>query len=142
MTYDDLDNHLPAAGSIDRAAVPLGMYLAWCANLGLLSTAFQQAHERLVLRLRYREITGSELLVAGCGGSLTSDVLSEAGCAFTRTYLSGFLADCRAVFGEDVYGVQDDWSQYDRIAPVLTKKYMTGRADPVDSGKRWWQIWR
>ncbi len=149
MIYDSLAHHLPAAGSIDRAAVPLGMFVAFCANLGLVSASFAQRHETLLLRLRYREITGSELLTAGCGGELQRDMLSEAGQAFADRYLDRYMEDFRSVFGNDVYAVADSWQQYDRIAPVLMRELHGAdparkrRAGSTDSReKRWWQIWR
>lgn len=148
VVYDDLDHHLAAAGSIERACVPMGMYLAWCANLHLVSEQLQHSCETLLLRLRYREVTGSELLIAGCGGRLTSDCLNAHGRQFTDRYYASFFDDFRAVFGEDVYGVEDDWAHYDRLSGVLTRHYMAGRS--ADSsfrgrngrrGARWWKFW-
>ena len=144
MVYDDLDRHLAEAGSIERAAVPMGMYLAWCANLQLVSGRLVDEAERLLLRVRYREVTGSELLLAGCGGQLHSRWLSEDGQRFTDAYYSRYLADFAAVFGGDVYGVKDDWAHYDEIAAVLTRHYMhgTGRQGATGGARKWWKFWR
>lgn len=149
---DDLSRHLPAAGSIDRAAVPLGMYLAWCANHQLLSGELQGQAAALVLRVRFREITGSELLVAGCGGSLAAEHLSVEGRAFSETYYHRYLDDFRETFGADPYGVEDDWEHYDRIAPLLTRRLMSFRSVSDDGkaagaaeqrgGRKWWKFWR
>lgn len=149
MSYDSLDHHLTEAGSIERAAVPTGMYLAWCANLGLLSQAFEEAHHALVMRVRYREIKGSELLVAGCGGDLKPEHLSNAGREFTERYFSRYLEDFAQVFADDIYGVEDSWPNYDEIARLLTREYMGPAAATSPAGraghsedKRWWQVWR
>jgi len=152
LIYDSLDNHLASAGSIDRAAVPLGMYVGWCANLGLMSPEFDAAHHELVVRLRYREVKGSELLVAGCGGVLQSECLSPAGQAFTERYYDQYLDDFRATFAGDVYDIEDSWASYEQIAAVLTRAYMAPKrsrfsrrsSDPTVEGstKRWWQVWR
>ncbi len=145
VVYDDIDHHISEAGSIERACVPMGMYLAWCANLHLISEQLQQSCETLLLRLRYREVTGSELLVAGCGGRLTSDCLNAQGRQFTDRYYAAFLDDFRAVFGEDIYGVADDWAHYDRLSRVLTRHYMAGaeksRRRAGSRGSRWWKFW-
>ncbi len=37
MIIDDIDLHIEEAGSIDRAALVPGMYLAWCVNLQLVA---------------------------------------------------------------------------------------------------------
>lgn len=153
LAVDDLDRHLPAAGSIERAAVPMGMYLAWCANLELLDPAFRATHESAVLRLRYRDLTPAQFLTATCGGRIDESVLNEEGRAFTRAYYDRYLEDFRATFGAEVYAVADDWPHYDRIARLLTRRYlgefrgMTGdkrSADrgAADDGRKWWQFWR
>jgi len=145
VVYDDLDHHIAAAGSIERACVPMGMYLAWCANLHLISEQLQQSCETLLLRLRYREVTGSELLVAGCAGRLTSDCLNAQGNQFTDRYYATFLDDFRAVFGEDIYGVADDWAHYDQLSRILTRHYMVGaeksRGGFGRRGSKWWKFW-
>ena len=140
MIYDDLDQHLPAAGSIDRAATPLGMYLAWCVNMQLVSHALPEVAERLLLRVRYREITGAELLVGGCGGVLSAEHLSSAGRRFTDAYYARFMDDFREVFGDAIYDVPDRWDQYDKLAPVLTKRYL-GPAGG-NAPHHWWQFWK
>lgn len=144
MIYDSIDRHLAAAGSIDRAAVPLGMFLAWCSGVRLLSPEFEAAHEDLLLRLRYREITGSELLTVGCGGVLSADVLNAEGREFTERHLDGFFEDLRATFGPDIYGMEDSWQQYDRVAPLLMRRLMAKRHGPDrrNGERRWWQRWR
>lgn len=148
MIYDDIGRHLEAAGSFDRAAVPLGMYVAWCANLQLLSREFADAHAALVMRVRFREITGAELLVAGGAGVLEDRQLNEEGRRFTAAWLPGYLDDFRSVFGGSPYDVKDDWDHYDRIAPLLTRRLMDARqgaaagkpaAVPGTTDQRWWR---
>ena len=139
MIYDDLDNHIAVAGSIEKAAVPMGMYLAWCVNLQLVGERLHVENERALLRVRYREMRGSDLLVSACGGTLRSEDLNDAGRAFTDRYYASYLDEFRAVFGSSPYEVEDDWPHYDKIAPVLTERYMRrGRA----KGRSWWEFWQ
>ena len=143
MVYDEIAQHLPKAESVDRAAVPLGMFVAWCVNMNLVSELLLQTAERLVLRVRYREITGSELLVAGLGGRLESKWLNPAGNAFCREHYSGYLDDYSQEFGPDIYGVRDDWDHYDQIAPLLTARlYGPAQRGGKQGSRRWWQFWR
>jgi hypothetical protein len=154
VIIDDLDRHLPAAGSIDRAALPLGMYLAWCGNLHLLAAAFQQAHEGALLRLRYRELTPAEFLTATSGGTISSTDLTEEGQQFSEACYDLYLEDFQKTFGGDGYSAKDDWAHYDQIAPLLTRRFMSRRqekeqrsggrrADERAAGDRkWWQVWR
>ena len=143
MIFDDVGRHLDEAGSIERAAVPMGMYVAWCANHSLLSAPFAERAATLVLRVRYREVTGSELAVAGCAGVLAGEHLSEEGRAFTEHYYPGYLAEFRAEFGSDPYGVEDDWGHYDRIARRLTRALMEFRGhgrDGAGAERPWWRF--
>jgi hypothetical protein len=148
LSYDAIDHHLAMAGSFDRAAIPLGMYVAWCANLGLLSQPFADQYHDLVMRVRYREVKGSELLVAGCGGELHPEHLNPAGRVFTEGYYPRYLDDFRSTFPGDIYLLEDNWDHYDQIASVITRVYMgpeSGRSRGADADgeeKRWWQVWR
>lgn len=128
---DSLDNHMVAAGSIDRAALLPGMYLGWCVRLGLVTPAFKAEHENAVLRLNYGEGSGVELLVS-CGGALSVAWLTAQGAAFSRHYYPRYQDDWEAVFGSDVYAVEDSWSNYDLIAPVLTRALyeFSGKSNP------------
>jgi hypothetical protein len=133
--YDCLDAHLPHAADIGRASVPMGLLLAWCANLHLLSDAVIQQHERLLLRVRFREATGSELLIA-CGGNLSRDLFSAQGQRFLDRYYVNYMAVFCDVFGKeaavDCYEVADNWANYDQLAVVLTRAYM-GKPKPASS---------
>lgn len=142
---DDVGAHLPGAGSLERAAVPLGMYVAFLAHHGLLSDALQQQAGSLVTRVRFREITGSELLIAGCGGELRDDHLSAEGRAFSRVFLGDLLDVLRDTFGADIYAVADDWDQYDRLAPRLAAALLAfrgGQRAGGGDGRPWWKFWR
>jgi hypothetical protein len=129
--FDDVGRHLGEGRSFDRAALPLGHYLAWCAGLGLLSDALSEGAAGLVLRVRFREIGGSELAVAGCGGVLAAGHLNDEGRAFTARYYGDYLEAFRDLLGPDPYSARDEWEQYDRIAPWLTRHLMAFRGHDV-----------
>ncbi len=151
---DDLDRHMVEAGSLAKAAVPLGMYLAWCANLQLISGRFQRDHEDALLRLRYRELSPAEFFTATTTGTLTLDQLSPSGAAFSSAYYHRYMEDLRATFPDGPYSVRDDWPHYDRIAAVLTRHFMAwrdgGRGKKLYSRRnrersggrgKWWRRW-
>ena len=52
-----------------------------------------------MLRVRYREVTGSELLIAGGAGRLDDTHLNEEGQRFTAAFYPAYLDDFRATFG-------------------------------------------
>ena len=127
-TYDSLDAHLPLAEDIASASVPMGLLLAWCANMHLLSGPVVQEHERLILRVRFEEATGSELLIA-CGGALSRELFSQQGQRFLDDFYPGYMDMFRCVFGDDCYAVKDNTDNYRKLAKMLTQRYM-GKVRP------------
>ena len=122
MIYDDLDWHLPLAPDLGAAAVPMGFFMSWAVIHQLTDDRALADHETQVLRIRFREAKGSELVVA-CGGTLSSDLFTPAGQRFVEGYYDTYLDDYRGVFGEDVYLVEETWANYELIAKVLTARH-------------------
>lgn len=130
--YDDLDNHLQHASDLAQASVPMGMLLAWCARMQLMSPVFLQEHAQLVLRVQVEEARGSELLVAA-GGRLEKAYFSARGQSFLDRFYPGYFDLFCAEFGDQPYSVKDTWDNYRRIAPVLTQALM-GKVVKAKSG--------
>lgn len=122
--YDSIDPHVIAAGDMERACTPLGMLMAWCANLRLLSSAVEQEQEQLLLRVRVQEASGADLLVA-CGGELRRTDLNKRGQNFMDQYFPNFLSDYAQALGSDIYAAENSWSNYSELAVVLTRRLMT-----------------
>ncbi|MEM7096691.1 MAG: hypothetical protein AAF541_00415 [Pseudomonadota bacterium] len=120
---DSLDNHLAPGIEIDQACIPMGMLLAWAVNLQLIHPSLVQDHEQLVLRIRYGEISGTQLLVA-CGGDLRRDMFQPAAGAFVDRHYSAYLEEFARLFPEPPADNQDS---YAKVASWLTKTYMSTR---------------
>ena len=117
---DSLDNHLGPGVEMDQACVPMGMLLAWAVNLQLISPEVSQDHEQLVLRIRYGEVSGSELLVA-CGGELRREMFQPTAAAFIERNYAGYLEEFNRTFPETPADNQDNYAS---MAAWLTKSYM------------------
>ena len=141
VIYDSIDEHLKLAGEFDKAAIPMGMYLAWALNLGLLRQELVREHQQLMTRVRMQDAKGSELLMA-LGGNLDETLFSERGNRFAGNYYPRYMIDYASVFGRDPYLVEDNWSNYDKIAKLLTKELLgdiplsTSVVNIVKSGSR------
>ena len=141
VIYDSIDEHLKLAGEFDKAAIPMGMYLAWALNLGLLRQELVREHQQLMTRVRMQDAKGSELLMA-LGGNLDETLFSERGNRFAGNYYPRYMIDYSLVFGRDPYLVEDTWSNYDKIARLLTKELLgdiplsTSLVNIVKSGSR------
>ncbi len=133
---DELSAHLEAAGAPDRAAMHIGVFLAWCVNHDLVSEMVKRRHADLLLKVRVRELDGSELLVRLAAGQLHGELLSEAGQKFANNYYGDYLADYAQALGLDPscpYDVEDSWSAYDLVAPTLTRRWRDTLSSPVKS---------
>ena len=119
------------ADDFGQAAVPMGMLLAWCVNMQLISSQVLQEHEPLVLRLRYQEARGSELLAA-CGGDLQRGLFNASGQQFLDGFYPQYLALFAEVFAAQPYAVRENWDNYQTLAQALTRL-----ACPTVAGRRW-----
>ena len=121
---DSIDNYLPQVNELDKAAMPPGLLLAWCANLRLLHPSFEEEFAGDLLRLRIQELRGSELL-GKCGGSLRADMLTETGRVFLAPYVAEhFASDLATVFGPEYLHVPDNWENYAKFAGLVTERFM------------------
>ena len=123
VIYDSIDAHLKLAGEFDKAAIPMGMYLAWALNLGLLRPELVQKHQQLVTRVRMQDAKGSELLIT-LGGDLNETLFSERGNRFAGSYYPRYMNDFTSVFDREPYSVEETWANYDKIARLLTKELL------------------
>lgn len=119
----------------DREFVLGGFFLAWLAMNDLLSKSFVElVGEETVAELKARRLTGPELY-ANLDGVLDSDMVSEAARGFCAYYLTvagsswAYLQDFQRTFGvsartaAELYGVEDTWANFDRIAPVIGRAF-------------------
>jgi hypothetical protein len=135
--YDDIDRHMDAAGGIERAAVPLGFFMAWVVNLQLASTDFTRRAGDDLVRVRMRDLTPGAFFIKRCHGRITSAELNERGAQFVESYYADkYLTDFAEAFklpSADkgaIYGVQDDWQHYDLLAPILTRRFFAAGRNP------------
>ena len=127
--YHSLQNHLDQGLDIAQASVPMGIVLAWAVNLQLLEPRIVQEFETLTLRIRYGEVSGSELLIA-CGGDLRADMFTPAGRDFIECHYADYLAQFKRLFPQPP---PDNQTTYQTLAKWLTERYMrAGRGHGQD----------
>ena len=143
MKYDDAEYcFLNFETDLDNnaASTHIGMFLGWCVLRGLGRDAPSDEHwTREVARLKRREITGGELLTHQCDCKLTDGDLSDEGNAFAQAYYEAqFVKDYEAVLRDQMPGtghdtddfcsVPDTWQNFDRLAPVLDRRFAEWKA--------------
>ena len=143
--YSTPDQPLPEG----HAATHIGMFLAWAAGHRLLNDFHEQRSASLVAQLRRRQITGRQFFEAACREQFAEKDLNVEGNAFAEHYYrtaagekGPFFADYREVLAVGLpsfWHVGDTWENYDRLDPVITRRYEAWKHPPQ---KKWWQFWK
>jgi uncharacterized protein (DUF433 family) len=137
--YDRVKWHdestLEAAGlPLEHVYVYAGFYLAWAAERGLTGGEPMAGLQDAIAATAARR--GSPIdLYQRCGGELVDDMLTEAGKAFSDFYLEDgrYFDDLVSLFGEEdanAERIAPTWENYDRIKPVIDKRYKKWLASP------------
>ena len=131
--FDDWKLHVngifPKDQPPEQGYVHIGLFLAWLLEQDLVDPEWLAASgaKRTAEAVKERRETACALRDM-TDGRLASDMLSAEGAAFTGAYYPpeyGYARDYRRVFGRraDRYGVGDEWLSFDRLAPVLDRRY-------------------
>lgn len=142
MTYDRADWHsggqFPPDLPPECGGTHIGIFLAWAILNDLEGDLHREdSHEELRL-VRERRITGRDFLFRACDGKFWDEDLNDEGNAFAGWYYSGegggygpYLADYESTLAgglPSLYHVEDRWEIYDRIAPVIDRRYADWKA--------------
>ena len=132
-----------------HAATHIGMFLAWAAFNRLLNEYHEQHSTELVGRLRRRQITGRQFFEGACKEQFAEKDLNVEGNSFAEHYYrdtagkrGAYFADYKKVLAAGLpsfWHVADTWENFEKIAPVITRRYEEWK-NP--RRKRWWQFWK
>lgn len=132
-----------------HAATHIGMFLAWAALNSLLNEYHQHNAAALVGQLRARHITGRQFFETACKEQFAEKDLNVEGNAFAEYYYRNtdgergpYFADYKKALASGLpsfWHVADTWENYDKLAPLITKRYETWKNPPK---RKWWQFWK
>jgi len=138
VAYDRADWHYggdyPAGLPAENGGTHIGMFLAWAIQRGLEGDFHREESSAAVAAVRARKMTGREFLFSQCDEKFWEEDLSEEGNAFATAYYendNGYMADYGATLLDDLpslYHVADTWETFDRLAPVLDRRYAEWKA--------------
>ena len=136
-----VDDYLQEAAGLDKALLPLGFLLAFCAQHRLLSHEFmqQRAEELSSVRLQEGRVTA---LFAVHGGTLYEADFNSQGLNFLRKYLPQLADDFVQTFGSDCYEISDNWVNYQQLANVMIRQLLgrpKGASSPGLDAKSLWR---
>ena len=148
--YDRADYHaktiaeegLPAR----QAFVHTGMFVGWLIEMRLLSEAFAGRVQDDTEAFSERRVSGP-VLYERWQGILRDDMLGNEGSAFARAYFDfdrgHYLEDYAEVLApedETLFGVEDTWVNYDRLAKRLHRRFTEWQSKRADPFIKWEQV--
>jgi len=152
MSYDRADNDYSSEQEPlpkGHAATHIGMFLAWAALHGLINDFHEQHSAPVLAKLRGRQLTGRQFFEAVCQEQFGEKDLNVEGNAFAEYYYKNtagergpYFSDYKKVMTTGLpsfWHVSDTWDNYERIAPVITRRYEAWKNPPK---KKWWQFWK
>jgi hypothetical protein len=155
--YDDATWHsggeFPSDLPDEAGGTHIAMFVAWA----LLSELGGELHlselDGGIKGLRDHTVTPGEFLFESCDGKFTDEDLNELGNAFAVAYFQrktrGYVFDYeKTLRGKlpSTYHVPDSWKTYDKLSPVLDRRFgewcaRTGCTPPRTRRKPWWRFW-
>jgi hypothetical protein len=152
MSYDRADFDYSSEGEPlprGHAATHIGMFLAWAAH-NLLLNEFHELHSKEMLtQLRARQITGRQFFESACQAKFAEKDLNVEGNSFAEHYYrrpdgerGPYFTDYKKTLATNLpsfWHVADTWANYDKLAPMMTRRYEQWKNPPK---KRWWQFWK
>ncbi|WP_368865414.1 DUF7832 domain-containing protein [Stenotrophomonas maltophilia] len=139
MKYDDASWHsggdFPADLPAEAGATHIGMYLAWLLLQGMANEELAEDAEEDLQALRERRTTPGRFLLEYSDGKFVDDLISDEANTFTAAYYDledgQYLEDYEEQLGADVpdlYHVADTWENFDRLAPVIARRFAAWQA--------------
>jgi hypothetical protein len=132
MAYDRADWHYggdyPEGLPPENGGTHIGMFLAWAIMNGLEGQFHRDESPASLAAVRAGQMSGRQFLFKECDGKFWEEDLSDEGNAFAKYYYESnrYFEDYEAALAEDLpsmYHVQDNWQNYDKIAPVVTQRF-------------------
>jgi len=120
---------------MEAGATHTGMFVAWAFLSGLVGELHIEDFPDDVPKLSGRRATPGAFFLEACDGKFTDEDLNDEGNAFAQDYFDfkkgRYISDYEAALGEglpDLYHVKDSWENFDRLKPVLDRRFEEWKA--------------
>ncbi|MFC7774001.1 DUF7832 domain-containing protein [Flavobacterium sp. GCM10027622] len=141
MTYDRIDwhtgNNFPKGMPIKNGGTHIGMFLTWIIDNNLIGLMHIENSNDSIQKVKNREMTGAEFLIKECDSKFWPEDLNDEGNKFASFYYASendygqYIDDYAEVFDkyETLFHVGDNWDNYSKIEPVITKMYRNWKSN-------------
>ena len=141
MAYDKAEWHyggtFPSDVPDENGATHTGMFLVWAINSNLEGELHREDSAEALEAVRARQMTGRDFLINECDENFWEEDLNDLGNAFAREYYG--LGEVGVYFtdyvealcegkDEKIYYVEDSWENYDKLAPVIARRFAEWQA--------------
>ena len=153
--FDDASWHyggdFPAGLPNEAGATHIGMFVAWCQLSGLAGDLHSTECPEDLTPLRDRQTTPGAWLLNVCDGKFTEEDVNDEGEAFALSYYGddsgiydgeeSYLTDYEKLFAEldDLYAAPDTWLSFDRLKPVIDRRYGEWKNPKRDGWRSWFR---
>jgi hypothetical protein len=134
--YDRADWHsggvYPADLPPENGGTHIGMFLAWAILNKFVSDMHRTESSDALVKVCARKMTGREFLSERCDDKFSREDLNDEGNAFAHYYYESedddglYYKDYERVLARGLptmYHVADTWQNFDKIAPVISKRF-------------------
>ncbi|QDP85235.1 hypothetical protein FNJ88_06560 [Chryseobacterium sp. SNU WT5] len=140
MTYDRIDWHssgdnFPRSLEFKNGGTHIGMFITWTIQNNLIGELHLQDSKESLEKVKNRKITGRDFLIKECDSKFWDEDLNEEGNKFAKYYYANqeygdYILDYEKAFNNynNLYQVDDTWSNYDKIKPIIDKRYKEWKA--------------
>lgn len=125
----------------DAGGTHIGMFLTWIIMNHLEGDFLRQESAQALEEVRRRRTTGRDFLFDECDDKMLEEDLNDEGNRFANSYYCGtdgkygaYIADYQITFvdsGMSIYAVADSRENYDRLEPVITRRYVAWKRSRV-----------
>jgi hypothetical protein len=150
VKYDDASWHyggdFPDDLPDEAGGTHIATFLAWAALNGMAGTIHTDEFAIDLAQLEDRAITPGAWLFQVTDGKFSNEDLNDEGNAFTladfgspdRECVSAYLTDYDRCFPSvpSLYHVEDSWLSYDRLAPIIDRRFREWRGGEARWNKR------
>lgn len=162
MKYDDASWHYGGNFPDDlpnvAGATHTGMFVAWALINGLAGPIHTEEFPEALNGLMERRVTPGQFFIEECDGKFTDEDLTDEGNDFAKAYFDFttgvYLTDYEGALATNLatlYHVPDTWENFDRLAPIINRRFEDWKAGTLETNdpnrqenttkKPWWQFW-
>lgn len=139
------------------------MFVSWCLLNGMAGPLHAEEYPEPLAGLQERRVTPGHFIVDIYDEKFTDEDLNDAGNGFAAAYFgtpsdrAQYLTDYEETLGAGaptLYDIQDSWENFDKLAPIIERRYGEWKAGkltlpkplPFDvreliERKPWWKFW-